>query len=251
MKKIFLLFSLPVTLLLTGCFETTQEITLNEDGSGTVSSTNDMSAVIGLVKEMGSKDAGKTGDMATIDTTIALSSQVDSIANLTPEEKELLKKGTMHLNLNLKDDKLITNIRFPFKTPSEVKAYNELTTKVMAEAMKKQMGGSQMGGMENMPAPSSTEDYFSTRFSNGLLVKTLNKEKYAGAENDEYLKGMKESAGMGLPMTVTYVINLPRPAKKVEGKNVKLSEDKRKVTIKTDIDDFFDDPAKMEFRIEY
>jgi hypothetical protein len=105
--------------------------------------------------------------------------------------------------------------------------------------------------MEDMPTPTSIEDYFTTSFSKGLLLKKLNKEKYAGADKDEYLKGMKESAGMGMPMTTTYIINLPRPAKKVEGKNVKLSDDKKKVTVATDIDDFFDDPSKFEFRIEY
>jgi hypothetical protein len=250
MKRIFLLLIFCGTLLLAGCFETTQEINLNEDGSGTLSTTNDMSAIIGLVKQMGSKEADKVGDQV-IDTTIALSTQIDSIKNLTSEEKELLKKGTMHVNMNLKDEKFSTNLRFPFKSPSEIKNYNQLTTKVMGQALKEQLGNSSIPGMEDMPSPTSIEDYFTTSFSKGLLIKTLNKEKYAGVQNDEYLKGMKESAGMGMPMTTTYIINLPRPAKKTEGKNVKLSDDKKKVTIETDIDDFFDDPSKLEFRIEY
>jgi hypothetical protein len=250
MKKIVLLVSLFGTLLLTGCLETTQENTLNNDGSGTLSTTNDMSAIIGLLKERDSKQTEKIGSEA-IDTTIALSSQVDSIKNLTSEEKELLKKGTMHVNMSLKDEKFSTNLRFPFTSPNEIKKYNQLTTKVMGQTLKDQIGNSTMPGMEDMPTPTSIEDYFTTSFSKGLLLKKLNKEKYAGADKDEYLKGMKESAGMGMPMTTTYIINLPRPAKKVEGKNVKLSDDKKKVTVATDIDDFFDDPSKFEFRIEY
>ncbi len=250
MKKIFLLITLFATLFLAGCFETTQEINLNEDGSGTLSTTNDMSAIIGLVKQMGSKETDKIGDQA-IDTTIALSSQVDSIENLTPQEKELLKKGTMHVNMNLKDEKFSTNIRFPFTSPSEIKKYNQLTDKVMGEALKDKLGDSPVPGMEEMPSPTSIEDYFTMSFSKGLLIKKLDKEKYAGAANDKFLNGMKESAGMGMPMTTTYIINLPRAAKKAEGKNVKLSADKKKVTIETDIDDFFDDAAKFEFRIEY
>jgi hypothetical protein len=47
------------------------------------------------------------------------------------------------------------------------------------------------------------------------------------------------------------VINLPRPASKVEGKGLKLSEDKRKVTLSVDIDDFFDEPEKLQYVIEY
>src|SRR5258705_8948767 len=133
MKRIFLLLIFFGTLLLTGCFETTEEINLNEDGSGTLSTTNDMSAIIGIVKQMGSKETDKMGDQV-IDTTIALSTQVDSIKNLTPGEKELLKKGTMHVNMNLKDEKFSTNIRFPFTSPSEIKKYNQLTDKVMGEA---------------------------------------------------------------------------------------------------------------------
>ena len=56
---------------------------------------------------------------------------------------------------------------------------------------------------------------------------------------------------MGLSMKANYVINLPRPAKTVEGKGIKLSEDKKTITISSDLDDFFDDPSKLEYKIEY
>ena len=253
MKKLVASFFVCSTLLLAGCFETTQEINLNEDGSGTLSNTNDMSALAGLAKQMGEKEAEKMSN-EVIDTTMALSSQLDSIKGLTSEEKELMKKGTMHVNMNLKDDKFIITMNFPFASPAEIKIYNQVTGKVLAQAMKEQMGNDvtgSIGGIEDVPVPSSFDDYFSLDFSNGLLVKMLDKEKYSGVANDVYLKNMKESASMGIPMSATYIINLPRAATKVEGKNAKLSDDKNKVTIKADIDDFFDDPATMEFRIEY
>ena len=88
-------------------------------------------------------------------------------------------------------------------------------------------------------------------FSNGVIAKTLNKEKYAKAGDDEYLKGVKEAAGMGLSMKANYIINLPRPAKKAEGAGVTLSADRKRVTISVGIDDFFDEPSKLEFKIEY
>ena len=68
---------------------------------------------------------------------------------------------------------------------------------------------------------------------------------------DEFFNSMKESSGMGLAMKANYIINLPRPASKVEGKGITLSEDKKKVTIAVDMDDFFDEPAKFEYLIEY
>ena len=104
---------------------------------------------------------------------------------------------------------------------------------------------------DQMPAPSSFDDYYSLEFSNGELTKKVNKEKYAGIESDEYLKSVQQASAMGLSMKATYIINLPRPAQKAEGKNVKLSEDKKKVTITADINDFFEDPASLEFKIKY
>lgn len=252
MKKLLFSLSFSGVLLLTGCFETTQEITLNEDGTGTLNNTSDMSAMIGLIKQMGGSDATKLGEEA-VDTTFSLASQVDSISNLTDEEKELLKKGSVHINMNMKDDKFISTMSFPFSKPDEISALIKLSAKVTQESLKQQLGNNPAFGdaIQDTSQTSSMDDYFTMSFSNGLLVKTINKEKYAGAADDEYLKGMKETAAMGIPMTATYIINLPRPAKKVEGKNVQISEDKKKITVKTDIDDFFDDPAKMEFRIEY
>jgi hypothetical protein len=49
----------------------------------------------------------------------------------------------------------------------------------------------------------------------------------------------------------TMIINLPRPAEKAEGKNLKLSEDKLKVTVLSSLDDFFDNPESLEFKIKY
>jgi hypothetical protein len=79
----------------------------------------------------------------------------------------------------------------------------------------------------------------------------LNKEKYARVQDDEFLKGMRELSGMGLSMKSTYIINLPRPAAKAEGKSLKLSEDKKRITLNVDIDDFFDEPEKLQYLIEF
>ena len=102
-----------------------------------------------------------------------------------------------------------------------------------------------------VPEPGSLDDYYNFGFANGEFKKELNKEKYALAESDEYLNGLKQADAMGMTMKSTFIINLPAPAKEVEGKGVKLSEDKMKVTISADINDFFTDPSLLEFRIKY
>ncbi|MBC7875339.1 MAG: hypothetical protein H7Y01_15165, partial [Ferruginibacter sp.] len=244
MKKYILSLLMACTLFLAGCLETTQEITLKEDGSGIVSYTNDLSALIGLAKQMGGGAEIDKAPQQAVDSVISMEKGADSIPNLTPEEREMARKGTMRIKMNLKEDKLLTNLAFSFSSPSQIAVYNKLSGKIMAESMKDQMaGGPAMGAADQMPEPSSFDDYYDLEFSNGELTRKVNKQKYAGVESDEYLKGVKQAAGMGLTMKANYVINLPRPATKAEGKNVKLSDDKKKVTVSADINDFFEDPS--------
>lgn len=258
MKKLLFIFLLTTTLFLTSCLETIQEITLKTDGSGTISTTSDMGAILGLAKGMGGGDQmEKMGDRK-VDTTIALAGMIDTVQNITSEEKTLMKDGTINLKMNLADEQFNTKISFPFANPNEVMLLNKLSNKVIGSAIKDQMANSPMGeagqgmqGLGDMPAPSSFDDYFDMKFKEDKIERTINKEKYAKAESDEYLAGIKQASAMGIQVTSTLIINLPRPAENVEGANAKLSDDKMKVTVKVDIDDFFDHPEKLEFKVKF
>jgi hypothetical protein len=160
--------------------------------------------------------------------------------------------------MSLADEQFSTILSFPFSNTKEISQLNKLSSKVIGSAMKDQMANSPMGeagegmpGMDDMPDPSSFDDYYDIKFTDDKIERTINKEKYAKAAADEYLQGIKQASVMGIPVTSTLIINLPRPAEKVEGKNVKLSEDKKKVTVKVDIDDFFDHPENLEFKVKF
>ncbi len=251
MQKFILSVLTICTLFLTGCFETTQEITLNEDGSGTISSTNDLSGLISMAKQMGGGSEIEKAMEQVIDSTISMKEKADSIPNLSAEEKEMVKNGTLNIKMNLKAESFLTRLSFTFSKPSQIVVYNKLSGKILAESMKNQMTDGSSMPMGGMPEPTSFDDYYTIEFSEGELTKKVNKEKYASAESDEFLKGVKDMGSLGLTMKANYIINLPRPAQKAEGKNVKLSEDKKKVTISADIDDFFADASSLEFKIKY
>jgi len=154
----------------------------------------------------------------------------------------------------MQDEKLLVKLNFPFEKLSEVESLKEVLPKLSVSALKKLPGGEQMpaGTGEGDTSKIKTFDnYFDDTISKKVISKTLNKAKYATAADDEFMKSLQQLSGMGSPMTVNYVINLPRRAKKVEGKAVKLSDDKKKVTVSVTSDDFFNDPSKFEYRIEY
>lgn len=249
MKKLLGLLVVVSSLTLISC-ETTREISFNKDGSGKMVTTTDMSSLIGIAK-MSGKNMDK--EDKALDTTITLDKMVDSIPDLSADEKELVKKGILGLNMNMKEEKLITKLEFPFTNAMQIAKLDQVSTKVMQQAMKKQATegeGAPPIPDDEMPK-ASMDDYFTITYGKGLIEKKHIPEKYATVGEDKGMQALKEMAGQGMPMNTTLIYNLPKPAKKAEGKNVKLSEDKKKVTITSSVDDFFDDVTKLEFKIEY
>src|SRR5687768_5512698 len=106
MKKAIYSLVTACTILLSGCFDTTQEITINENGSGVLLNTTDMSSMIGMLKQFGGEQAEKMKDMSK-DTTVNLARLADSLNTLSAEEKLLLKEATLGLKINIPDEKFV------------------------------------------------------------------------------------------------------------------------------------------------
>jgi len=251
MKRISFLFLAAGLFFLASC-DTTREITLDKDGSGSLVTTTDLSSLIGMAKMAGqSEDMDKLGDRA-IDTTISLSALADSLPDLTPQDIALVKTGTLGFIMNMADEKFVTKLQFPFKSTDQLAHLDKLSTKVIQQTIKKQVGGDKAPpGMDGEMPEGSIDDYYTITYTKGQIEKKLNKEKYADIANDKGMQSMKEMSGQGLPMGNTIIIHLPAPAKKVEGSSAKLSEDKKTVTISNSLEEFFDDGTKLEFNVTY
>jgi hypothetical protein len=190
-------------------------------------------------------------DSRKLDTIISLVNTADSLAGLSAEEKALVAQASLSIQMNTSADQMKTGIRMPFNNYDQAALMQPLAGKLLGDAARRQLGDKLPTGGRQMPSPSSFEDYYDLSISSGSIKRVLNKERFARVENDEFLKAMRELSGMGLSMKSTYVINLPRPATKVEGNSLKLSEDKKRITLSVDIDDFFDEPQKLQYLIEF
>ncbi|MFN5803780.1 MAG: hypothetical protein ACK420_00470 [Sphingomonadales bacterium] len=240
-----------LAFLLAGCLDNTQEIPLNENGGGVFASSTDMGDLLGLARQMGAAQNLAELDNRKMDTVISLASAADSLDGLSMEEKTLVARASLSIIMNSSADQMKTGIRMPFDNYGQAALVQPLSGKLLGDAARRQLGDKLPTGGRQMPSPSSFEDYYDLSISSGSIKRTLNKERYARAESDEFLKAMRELSGMGLSMKSTYVINLPRPATKTEGKSLKLSADKKRVTLNVDIDDFFDEPEKLQYLIEF
>ena len=266
MKKISWISGLVILFALSGCFDTVDELTFAENGSGTYVNTLDMGKMLGLAKTMGSgNDEMKELDKLKMDTLVYLKDIKDSLKKLSDAEKKIAATGTLKIQINANDEKLNFTFSFPFSKPSEIgpiqnvlkkakqDALNNIMQKAMGEDANKNEGmfDKDAGDEEGEGMTPTVDEYYNTVYEKGKISRKLNKEKYAHVEEDKSLKSLQEMAQMGMAINMKTVINLPKPAKKAEGKGVKLSEDKKKITMEGTLDDFFEDASYFEYNIEY
>ena len=213
--------------------------------------TTDLGKMVGLLKQMGGDSAQ---NIPNTDTTISLAGIADSISGLTSEQRKLINQGTMRLTVNMQDEKLLIKLSLPFKKLSDIQSLKEALPEISEATLKKLPGTDQMSpgtGDNDSTKIKTFDNFYDMTFTDKLITKTLNKTKYDQGKSGDYMKSVQQMSDMGSPITANYIINLPRPAKKVEGKAVKLSDDKKKVSLTVTSDDFFNDPTKFEYRIEY
>ncbi|WP_028787053.1 hypothetical protein [Terrimonas ferruginea] len=253
-SKLFVLL-VAVATFFTSCLEVVQEVNIKPDGSGDVSTYSNLGPMLEMVKAMGQMPPDLKDKMGgkAIDTIIQLKSLTDSLKDLSDADRKLLANGTFNLKLNLDTDEFSTRNNIPFKSLTDINRLEQLSATMMDKGLTSALDKGKKEGEgeeDDMPSVNLTA-YYTTTYGKNLIERKLDKTKYAGVDNDEGLKAVKEMSSLGVNPTTSLVINLPRAAKKVEGKNATLSEDKKKVTIKGDVESFLNDGSAMEFRIEY
>ncbi len=266
MKKISGIAGLVMLVAFSGCFDTLEEVTIADNGSGTFVNSLDMGKMLGLAKTMGSgKDEMKDFDKLKMDTVIYLKDVKDSLKNLNAAEKNIAATGTLKIQLDATDDKMNFTFSFPFSKTSEIAGIQTILKKakqdIIDDIMRKITGeeggkneamlGNEDGDEKKEEMGANVDEYYTSVFEKGKFTRKLNKEKYAHVEDDKSLKSLQEMAQLGMSINMKTVINLPKPAKKAEGKGLKLSDDKKKITMEGTLDDFFEDASYFEYNIEY
>ncbi len=255
--KISTLIAVAGILLITSC-NVNREIVINEDGSGTTTTEYDMGDIIGLAKMSGQDFSEQMGDAKKTDTTMSLDQRLEGVEGLTEEQLAFSKSGTLNVKTDIENEVMKFGLKFPFKALAELngieKKVGELMSKIAGSEMQKQLDGA---GEDAPPMPTDeikmggVDEYFTLSYTNGKISRTLNKEKYALLDEDKALQQMKEMGTMGIPVTNKLVLKLPRAAKAVTGKSVKLSDDKKTVTITDELSAFFEDGTSFDFSVEY
>lgn len=267
MKRLIALSTIFGLFILSGCLDTVEEVSINENGSGTYVSSLDMGKLMSMAKSMGgdSKEMKELQNMKK-DTLINLKDIKDSLTNLSAAEKKIVESGTLRVNINIEEEKFAFTFSFPFSKMDEI---NDITSilgktqdKIVQESMKEKFGDNGNDQMEMFGKDLKKEDesglvgaelkrYYAKTYTKNKISNKVNKDMFAKIEEDRGLTTLKEMSQMGMSMNMKTIINLPKPAKKAEGKGLKLSDDKKTITLEGTLDDFFEDASYFEYEIEY
>lgn len=258
MRKTIFFFLTLFAFTLTGCLDTVEEITVNADGTGAYQTTMDMSGMFDMIEMMAAMDTSANGQLKKlsekdIDSVMNLRSFTDTSSTLTAEQKALFDDATMHMTMKQKDKVFKITMTYPFKNLSDVQKIIDLNSEGKGVDLlgKNKQDSQDIPDMEKKGGFPSVNNYYDVTIKNGLIERKINEEKLAALKNDEQFKEMKGAEDMMSSITYNTIIHLPKAAKKAEGKKIKLSTDKKTITIKSTLMDLFDDPKSLGFVIEY
>ncbi|MBO9200071.1 MULTISPECIES: hypothetical protein [Niastella] len=260
MKKFFkYVLTVAICVFFVSCYEVNEEIEIKADGTGTYVTKMDMGQLIEMMQTFaGEEELKKDGLDKVYDTTILFKNMLDSAKDMTPEQKELMKDGKMKMQMNIKEKVFKMDMDIPYKNLNglqKLMSGQGGNGPGMANAFKNLFGNPQAGddqpGMPKGPDMGDFAGIFDVTVKNGLIERKVNQEKYKALTERPEMAQMKQLTSSGMEILYTTTIKLPRAAKKTDNPIIKLSEDKKTVTMKYNLLELLDNPSKFAYTIQY
>ena len=255
MKKF--LFTILTCLLLVACYDVNEEIVIRENGSGHYTSKIDMSGLLEMMQNFGTEaDLAKEGLDRSIDTMIMLRTMLDSNKTLNADERAIMETGKMHMIMSLKEKKFTIDMDFDFRNNKDLEYLiagmgNGGFSDVLKDVFQKDKPSE-----PQLDAPKDLDvDQFSNMYDvqvqKGSISKKINRVKLDSMMQRPEMAQMNQMGATGMEILYTTTIVLPRPVKKVSNPGIKVSDDKKRLTIKNNLMDVFEKPEVFEYVIEY
>ena len=257
MKKFWVCVVVIISVLFAACYEINEDITINENGSGNYSTRMDMSALLQMMQSMASEEEiQKSGLNRSIDTLISLKSIMDTAKDVTPEQRRLFQDGTMKMKIDLKENVFNADVNFPFKSLADLQALMSGSgtgglSEVFKQVFAKKDSAQGVTNMEDQGGLDQMNNVFDVTISKNKIERKLNRPRFDSLMNRPEVAQAKQMVGGGFEILYTTTIKLPRPVKKSDNEMIKLSDDKKTVTIRYDLLKMFENPEKFSYSIQY
>ena len=250
--------------LLSSCGGIKEEIYINEDGSGTYTSSMDfLDFATAISKTMVLAFAGDEAENINMDSLeMAIQegvwkdfpNELDSIIDLAehlpeeimsdPENAKYLSNTQMFMKGSKAEQNLVFGITFNFNDPNEINEYSALFEKVnkLDEDNELDKLGMGLGSMMKMSSDETKYVYKNGAFQRIVKRKPPKKDKSDNKESDAKFEEFLND------WNVTTTIHFPKKIKSVKGKNLHRQDDKS-VTFKYGLIEYFEGKKTGSFKV--
>jgi phage anti-repressor protein len=256
MKKIHTLILFICCSFFAGCFDTTEELTLNENATGSYAIKMDMSSAVEMMKGfMPPEEMAKSGLDKPVDTVINFKLILDTAKNVSAEKKELLGNALVRMNIDMEKNTFKMGMDCPFTSLINLnKLYSFMQNGSSMFDMLQALPGKEMPApapADSSASPASINSVYDVLVTNNSYSKKINPQRLQKFMSNPKVEELKNSMSMMGEMNFTTVIKLPRAAKLVSNATATLSADKKTITLKNSLTSVFEKPALMEMLINY
>src|SRR5690606_6579692 len=113
-RNVFFLF-LFTAVVLTGCYDLSEEYTISADNSATYDVKMDMGRMLAMLAAFGGiQEAAGPEVTASRDTTVYFKSFTDTTTMLTDAQKSWIENGRVSVKMNVEEELFKLDIHFPF-----------------------------------------------------------------------------------------------------------------------------------------
>lgn len=232
---------------LTSC-TFTENITINDNGTGKFSVDMDGSALMEMAgdqigNQMGA-DAKKDID-STFTFKQLFEEKKDSIAKLSPEAQKEIKKlenFIVHTKMSTEKKQFQMIFSTDFKNVSEMQDILQ-TASALQKLEGSSTAGNPLGNLGNNSKLSYAYD--GKKFTRTAVIQKPKDGEKAADPNADMSKMVYASS--------TYVVkyNFPKKIKKVSNPNALFSDDRKSITIQYPFTDYMENPDKLNFEVEF
>lgn len=249
MKKIYLVLCVAFATIFTSC-HFSENIYINEDGTGRVSFNMDASQLMDMMGDEIAKDDDKKDVDSIVSFKELFDADRDSISKLSKDEQAKLKKleaFKMHMVMNAADKKMNFDLFADFKNVNELQ--DMFATMNTVGSMDKK-NNPQSGASANPMASVGSEGVSKTNYTykNNVFKRSvviLDKVKM-----DSINDNMGQAKMMFSASNYTLNYHFPRKIKSVSHENATISEDGKSVTAEISFMEYLKDPTILNMEVE-
>lgn len=249
MIKLYKLLSFSFLLAtLTSC-TFTENIYLNDNGTGKFSVDMDGSSLMAMAGDQIGNQMGASAKK-DIDSTFTFKqlfeAKKDSIAKLSPESQKELKKienFVVHTKMSAEKKEFVMNLSTDFKNVNELQ--DVLQTLSTFQKLESGGAGTPFGNNFGNNNSKLSYTYNGKKFTRTAVI---DQQKLA-----EKAKDTAPDMSKMIFASSNYVVkyHFPKKVKKVSNPNALFSEDKKTITIQYPFTDYMENPDKLNFDVEF